>query len=233
MEHLFWLKHLSIMKQVCTIIRDRWACLFKQKHWHLLCRFFVLLNNFMVTCIKLIFSNRTDFSLIASFLFLALFSIISFFLSFFLSLPAFRRLKFITVPFSFNFGIFEQNKQGKRDICGKFFRNEILGSHPTKINLHDVPGQNTRQTKCKHPLTIWHGRIESIALQIRCWVRTTGLLRQPFAIAIHLCTPWCIRTFLHFDPLDVNIKTRSVSRPVTLVTEWFPLANWWRHVQGR
>ena len=61
---------------------------------------FVLLNNFMITCIKLIFSNRTDFSLIVSFLFLALFSIISFFffLSFFASV---QKIKFITVLFSY------------------------------------------------------------------------------------------------------------------------------------
>ena len=52
----------------------------------------------MITCIKLIFSNRTDFSLIASFLFLALFSIISFFLSFFASV---QKIEFITVLFSF------------------------------------------------------------------------------------------------------------------------------------
>ena len=105
-----------------------------------------------------------------------------------------------------------------------YFGNGILGPptppYPTKTNLHDIPCQNTnRQTKHKHPLTIWHGRIESLALQIRCWVTTIGYLGSHLP-SLSICAykwRWCIQTFLHFDPLDVNINTRSVSHPVRVI----------------
>ena len=143
---------------------------------------------------------------------------------------------------------------GIRDICPKtisgylnkitkryaifvvnYFRNGILGPHPTNTNLHDVPDQNTRQTKCKHPLTIWHGRIESIALQIRCWVRTTGLLRQPFAIAIHLCTQMTVvrSNIFAFWPARCKHQNAVSLPPCDTSNGVIPLANWWRHVQGR
>ena len=148
------------------------------------------------------------------------------------------------LTFILEYGIFVQKKnsgylnkitKGYGIFVVNYFRNGILGSHPTKTNLHDVPGQNTRQTKCKHPLTIWHGRIESIALQPRCWVRTTGLLRQPFAITIHLCTQMTVVHSNIFAFWSARCKHQNaVSLPPCDTSNGvIPLANWWRHLQGR
>ena len=142
-----------------------------------------------------------------------------------------------------NFGIFEKTKNKKKQkkktkgygIFGvNYFGNGIpIPPYPTKTNLHDIPCQNTnRQTKYKHPLTIWHGRSESLALQIRCWITTIGLLRQPFAIVIHLCIQMTVVHSNSFPFSPARCKHQhTVSLPPCESDS--PFANWWRHVQGR
>ena len=158
------------------------------------------------------------------------------------------------------FGIFDIYI-GIRDICPKtisgylkkiitkgygifvvnYFGNGILGPpspsyppptppHPTKTNLHDIPGQNANIP--------WpFGMAESKVSHFRYDVgrERQAYLGSPLP-SLSICAykwPWCVQTFFAFWPARCKHQNAVSLPPCDTSNGVIPLANWWRHVQGR
>ena len=148
-----------------------------------------------------------------------------------------------------NFGIFEKKiTKGYGIFVVNYFGNGILGppspSHPPQTPPHPTPPKQTSmispvKTPGRQNANIpWpFGMAESKVSHFRYDV---GLERQVYLgsplPSLSICAykwPWCVQTFFAFWPARCKHQNAVSLPPCDTSNGVIPLANWWRHVQGR